>query len=151
MKKRIIAMVGIIALSIGLVTGGVFSLTPTVAIETGNSISQSQVDSNINNKDETIAYQNMIKVLRKNGYGDLSKAHLTNDYEYMDEFMSTMTDEDYDNMINIMEASGYGYMADMMNQIDRGQILEMHNAMGGAEACHGSDGERINNNMMNGY
>lgn len=150
MKKRIAAVIGVGILSIGLMTSGVFSLTPSQEISTGNQISQEKVDYNINRRDQTKAYQDMLQILRENGYKDLSKAHQTGDYEYIDEFMNTMTDEDYENMISIMEASDYGYMADMMRRVDRDQMLEMHNAMGGAASCHGTT-EETPNNMMNGY
>ena len=61
--------------------------------------------------------------------------------------MNNMTDEDYQKMIDIMRKSGYDSMANMMGSIDRESMIEMHNAMGGSEACHGDS----NNNMMGSF
>lgn len=150
MKKRVIAVIGIGVLSIGLMTGGGFSLTDTNLI-TGQEVSREKVEYNLNRKDKKQAYQEMLRLMRKNGFKELSKAHITNDYDQIDDFMNSMTDEEYEKMIEIMEDSEYGYMADMMRRIDKEEMIDMHNSMGGAENCHGSLEGTTNTGMMGNY
>jgi len=98
-------------------------------------------------KEEESEEKEMIKLMKEYGFKDMAKALEKRDYEAMDEFMNNITDEDYQKMIDIMRISGYDYMANMMGSINREDMIQMHNAMGGSESCHGDS----NNNMMVGF
>lgn len=96
-------------------------------------------DQGLENSNSNKYYKDMVKIMKKNGYGDVADSMKNNDYKAMDEFMNNMTDEDYRNMIDIMRSSGYEDMARMMEGIDKDSVIQMHNAMGGAESCHSGD------------
>lgn len=97
-------------------------------------------------KEEKEVYKDMIKLMKKNGFGDMAKAIEKNDYAAIDEFMNNITDEDYEKMIEIMKENGYEDMARMMESMDKDQMIQMHNAMGGAENCHSDSSGMMNNN-----
>lgn len=78
----------------------------------------------------------MINIMRQNGYEDIAESVENGDYEKMDEFMNNMTDEDYEKMTKIMKENGYDHMSDMMESIGKDEMIEMHNSMDGAESCH---------------
>ncbi|WZL74000.1 hypothetical protein QBE52_04460 [Clostridiaceae bacterium 35-E11] len=103
-------------------------------------------DEQLENDNNNKYYKDMIKIMKKNGYEDAANYMKNNDYKAIDEFMNNMTDEDYKNMIDIMRRSGYEDMAEMMESIDKDTMVQMHNAMGGAENCH-SDAS----NMMGSF
>lgn len=137
-------------LTVGTLTGFAYANTTSSTTKTtGNEISQLKVEENFEQKEKKDIYKDMIKIMKDNGYKDISKAMQKNDYEVMDDFMNNMTDEDYENMIKIMRESDYGYMADMMESIDREEMIEMHNSMGGSESCHGTGS--ASSGMMGGF
>ena len=78
----------------------------------------------------------MLKLMKKNGFEDVAKAVEKGDYKAMDEFMNNISDEDYQKMIDIMKNNGYEGMARMMESMGKDQMVQMHNAMGGAAGCH---------------
>ncbi|WP_312652543.1 MULTISPECIES: hypothetical protein [Bacillota] len=80
----------------------------------------------------------MIETMRNNGFSDIADDLENGDYKAMDDFMNTLTEEDYQKMIDLMRETNPG-MADMMEGIGREQMIEMHNAMGGAGGCHGNN------------
>ncbi len=102
----------------------------------------------INNKDlkevnievvkESKKANDMIEIIKDSRYEDVEKFMKNRDYEAMDEFMNNLTDQDYENMIKIMKKNGYSSMARMMEGIDKDQMIQMHNSMGGARGCHSS-------------
>ncbi|WP_129598272.1 hypothetical protein [Anaerophilus nitritogenes] len=146
-KSLILLMSGI--LIIGVATGFGYAnsksnkdtVVSKVNIEKKLWKNDSQLKNN-NNKN----YKDMIKTMKKNGYENVADYMKNNDYKAMDEFMNNMTDEDYKNMIDIMKNSGYEDMARMMESVDKDTMIQMHNAMGGAEGCHGDS-----SNMMGSF
>ncbi|MGO1368997.1 MAG: hypothetical protein ACTHVE_07190 [Senegalia sp. (in: firmicutes)] len=78
----------------------------------------------------------MIDIMKENGYEDVAESVENGDYEKMDEFMNNITDEDYEKMTKLMKENGYGHMSNMMENTSKDEMIEMHNDMGGAEACH---------------
>lgn len=116
MKKRVIVVITAGLMLVGLFTGFTFAKAKDVPKN---------------------SYKDMIKIMREYGYKDLAKAAEKGDYKTIDEFMNNLTDEDYQNMIDIMKQSGYDGMARMMETVSKEDMIQMHNAMGGAEACHG--------------
>ncbi|TDT63631.1 hypothetical protein [Fonticella tunisiensis] len=94
-------------------------------------------------------HKDMVKIMRENGFKDLAKAVEKNDYKAIDKFMNSLTDEDYQKMIDIMRQNGYEDMAKMMESISKDDMIKMHNAMGGAEACHRNND--TSSGMMRSY
>ncbi|MFZ5968427.1 MAG: hypothetical protein ACOYVK_14835 [Bacillota bacterium] len=101
--------------------------------------------SNDGNGKNKTQYEDMLKLMKKNGLKDMAKAMEDNDYEAMDQFMNNLTDEDYQKMIEIMRDNGYESMANMMESMDKDTMIQMHNAMGGAESCHSSGSGMMGN------
>ncbi|KXG73756.1 hypothetical protein [Thermotalea metallivorans] len=93
--------------------------------------------SNSNGKEQDKAqYEDMLKLMRENGWEGMAKAMTDKDYAAMDQFMNNLTDEDYQKMIKMMRGNGYESMANMMESMDKDSMIQMHNAMGGAKSCH---------------
>ncbi len=111
------------------------SLKPVI-----NTIS-SQSKEDINN--------NMLDIMKKNGYENLAKEVEKGNYKAMDDFMNNITEEDYQKMIDIMRENGNENMARMMENIGREGMIEMHKSMDGSESCHGSNGS-VRNTSTNG-
>ncbi|MBS4538246.1 hypothetical protein GOQ27_07210 [Clostridium sp. D2Q-11] len=147
MKKKGIVFFIVGLLAIGVLSGFVYGdEEKTLA---NNIISNEKVEENLQSKDQKSNYKDMLKIMRKNGYKDVAKALEKKNYEVVDDFMNNLTDEDYEKMTQIMKESGYEHMASMMETMDKDQMIEMHNSMGGAEACHGND--ENTSSMMNSF
>lgn len=146
MKIKVMAFLLALTVVISSSLGIVYAKEKARRAKTYNQISmlnQSPTIDKTSNKKEF--NEKMIKLMKEYGYKDLAKALEKGDYKTMDEFMNNISDEDYKNMIEIMKKSGYESMAKMMESISKEDMIQMHNAMGGAKACHGNNG----NNMMN--
>lgn len=76
-------------------------------------------------------YEDMIKIMRDNGFKDAGRYMETGNYAAMADYMNNLSQEDYDKMIEIMNDNGYGYMAQMMQSIGREGMVQMHNSMMG--------------------
>ena len=81
-------------------------------------------------------YSRMIDLAKENGFSEVAKAIEDRDFDSMDDFMNNMYEEDYEKMIDIMSNNGHKGMANRMKLIGREKMIEMHNSMGGAQACH---------------
>lgn len=122
------------------------------ANEKGNKVVNQPVKTGIAtiaNKSENNRNNDMLDIMRRNGYEDVVKEVEKGNYEALDDFMNNITEEDYQKMIDIMKESGNEDMARMMEGIGREEMIQMHKSMGGAESCHGSDGS-IGNTKNNG-
>lgn len=105
MKKRIIVLMTAAVLTIGGIS---------VAYAQGkNNIDSNKVLTSMGYQN-TNNYNNMINLMRQNGFSDAAKAMENRDFNAMNEFMNNMTDSDYQKMIDIMKNNGYGPMAKMM-------------------------------------
>mgnify|MGYP000232922108 CR=1 FL=1 len=133
----VLVLGGITAFAHGNSENGLVEKTYEDSIKT-ESISEDMGYTNRTND----FYKDMINIMRNNGYEDMAVYMNNEDYEAMDKFMNTMTEEDYNKMIEIMNNNGYEYMAKMMNALNRDEMLQMHNDMGGARGMMG---------MMNGF
>lgn len=148
MKTKAMTLLLALTVVIGSSIGIAYAKGEAKRTKTNNQVSmmnQKVSTGKTSNKQEF--NEKMIKLMKEYGYKDLAKALEKGDYKPMDEFMNNMSDEDYKNMIEIMRKSGYENMAKMMESISKEDMIQMHNAMGGAEACHGDNGNY--NNMMN--
>ncbi|WFD09663.1 TMEM14 family protein [Tepidibacter hydrothermalis] len=136
MKKRGIVFVLSGILMVGGITGFAYANSKPNLVKEEN---KARIEGKLDEKE-------MIKIMKKNDFKDVAKTLEKKDYEAMDEFMNNMTDDDYQKMIEIMRKGGYESMANRMESISREDMIEMHNAMGGSESCHG-----YNNNMMGSF
>lgn len=75
-------------------------------------------------------YQDMVKLMRDNGFKDAARYMQTGDFDAMTDYMNTLSEEDYDQMIEIMNNNGYGQMGQMMETIGVEGMNQMHNSMG---------------------
>lgn len=80
----------------------------------------------------------MLEAMKNNGFTDIADELENGNYKAMNDFMNNITEEDYQKMIDLMKETN-PQMADMMESIGRDQMIEMHNAMGGAGGCHGNN------------
>ncbi|MPM02585.1 hypothetical protein SDC9_48834 [bioreactor metagenome] len=80
----------------------------------------------------------MFEAMRNNGFTDIADDLKNGNYKAMDDFMNNINEEDYQKMIDLMRETNPG-MSEMMEGIGREQMIEMHNAMGGAGGCHGNN------------
>ncbi|WP_300383844.1 hypothetical protein [Clostridium sp.] len=165
MIKKVIAITTIMALTLGVTSlayaNGKDDKVVNKSIEVEASTISNQVqdkkNSDIrgagNNYMMDIRNSDMIDIMYENGYEDLANEVRNGNYKAMDDFMNNITEEDYQKMIDIMRENGYGNMTRMMENIGREEMIEMHNSMGGAESCHGTNGSisknRNTNRMMN--
>ena len=122
---------------IGTVTSLTFAKENGVEVE-----SKQEVALQVQQEENNNRCQERIDIMKDNGLEDAAQAMEDRDYEAIDDFMNNMTQEDYDRMIESMEESGYDSMANMMRSIDREEMIQIHNDMGGAEACHSSHGHK---------
>jgi hypothetical protein len=74
---------------------------------------------------------NMIKIMKDNGFNDEANAMNNKDFDYMNKLMTNMSGTDYKKMIDIMQKNGYGYMANMMKSISQGGITNTYQGMMG--------------------
>lgn len=82
--------------------------------------------------------EEMIQIMKNNGFEDMAKWMEEGNFEAMDEFMNNMTDEDYEKMIDLMSENGYGHISRMMGSRGREDMINMHNSM------MGRNGSRFN-------
>ncbi|MGH4140306.1 hypothetical protein [Clostridium sp.] len=87
----------------------------------GNAIG---VQSNVSNED-------MIKIMKDNGFSDEAKAMGNRDFSSMSNLMNNISDKDYKKMIDIMKENGYKSMVNMMKSIGRENMTEIHTSMMG--------------------
>jgi len=77
------------------------------------------------------SFNNMIKIMKDNGFNDQADAMSNRDFDAMNNLMANISDEDYKKMIDIMQNNGYGYMADMMQSVSREDMTKFHQSMMG--------------------
>ncbi|MBC2582046.1 hypothetical protein [Clostridium sp. DJ247] len=121
MKKKVMVLMTTAILAIG-----------------GISVAYAQGKDNMNsNKEAQVSYQttsnynNMIDLMKENGFSDAAKAMENRDFDAMNKFMNNLTDEDYNKMIDIMKNKGYASMAKMMESVSREDMINMHQTMMG--------------------
>jgi hypothetical protein len=125
MKKKILVIMTAAILVIGVTT--------IVYAKSNNRLSSNRYKGtmmsqrNINSK----AYNNMIDLMKKNGFEAGAAAMESGDINAMSNFMNSITDDQYKQMINIMNKNGYEYMARMMGSFTRQDMINMHNSMMG--------------------
>jgi hypothetical protein len=77
------------------------------------------------------SFNNMIEIMKDNGFNDEAYAMENRDFDSMNELMTNLSDADYKKMIDIMQKNGYGYMANMMQSVSREGMTNIHQGMMG--------------------
>jgi len=155
MRNKMLALLGAAAITVGVIGGSAFASNvidnnfkenqQSIIKENRNDINQMSFqngdlklkDTDNNNYNPNSAnnpskeiYQDMIKIMRDNGFKEMARYMQTGDYASMTDYMNNISQEDYAKMIEIMNNNGYGQMGQMMKLIGREGMIEMHNSMG---------------------
>ena len=77
------------------------------------------------------SFNNMIKIMKDNGFNDEANAMGNRDFDAMNKLMVNISDADYKKMIDIMQKNGYGSMAKMMQSVSREDMVKVHQSMMG--------------------
>ena len=77
------------------------------------------------------SYNDMIKIMKDNGFSDEAKAMENGDFDSMSNLMNNISDADYKKMTDIMSTNGYGSMANMMKSISKEDMAGFHGSMMG--------------------
>lgn len=123
--------------------------------KTKNTVKKISTNGNTNynknsaNNPAKDTYQDMVKIMRDNGFKDAARYMQTRNYDAMANYMNNLSQENYDKMIEIMNNNGYGYMGQMMKSIGREGMIQMHNSMRSIQGSNVNSGNY--NNMMGGF
>jgi hypothetical protein len=115
-------------------------------INDSNNSDNTNYNINSANNPSKDIYQEMVKIMRDNGFKDAARYMQTGNYAAMRDYMKNLSQEDYDKMVEIMNNNGFGYMGQMMESIGRAGMVQMHNSMG---TTQGTNTNRYN--MMGQY
>lgn len=126
MKKKVLVIMTTAILTIGAVTA-VYAKENNTQNNFGfgrGMMYQNNINSNGN-------YNQMIDLMKNNGFEDAAKAMENRDFDSMNNFMNNITDEQYNQMTDIMKNNGYEGMAKMMGSVSRQEMVDIHNSMMG--------------------
>ncbi|ABR49398.1 hypothetical protein Amet_3260 [Alkaliphilus metalliredigens QYMF] len=168
MKKRIIVITSIAAITVASIGGMAFAQSNNefvaenrpVAITEQTTTNQGAIDQgiaeqkNVEQGDTGIRSNtschgddNMIEIMKENGFEDMAVYMEEGNFEAMNERMNNLSEEDYDNMLQLMNENGYGNMAQMMESIGREGMLEMHQSMNNGKNHHAGGMGRMMGNF----
>ncbi|KJS18853.1 MAG: hypothetical protein VR72_21095 [Clostridiaceae bacterium BRH_c20a] len=181
MRNKVLALLGVAVITIGAIGGSAFASNVNnnfkenqqiIIKENRNDINQmafqngelklKDIANNNNNKSynpnsannpSKDIYQDMIKIMRDNGFKEMARYMQTGDYAAMTDYMNNISQENYEIMIEIMNNNGYGQMGQMMESIGREGMIDMHNFMG---SMHGEGNDMSSmhaggSSMMGGF
>lgn len=125
MKKKFLGVLSGAILTLGVVTAAYAqdSISSNVSDYKTSMMSQNGINNN--------NYNNMLDLMRSNGFEDAANAMENRDFNSMNDFMDNLTDDQYNKMIDIMQNNGYGPMAKMMQSVSKDEMISMHNSMMG--------------------
>lgn len=126
MKKKVLVIMTTAILTIGAVTA-VYAKENNTANNFGfggGMMYQNNINSNG-------TYNQMIDLMKNNGFEDAAKSMENRDFDSMNNFMNNITDEQYNQMTDIMKNNGYEGMAKMMGSVSRQEMVDIHNSMMG--------------------
>lgn len=126
MKKKVLVIITTAILTIGAVTA-VYAKENNTSNNFGfggGMMYQNNINSNG-------TYNQMIDLMKSNGFEDAAKAMENRDFDSMNNFMNNITDEQYNQMTDIMKNNGYEGMAKMMGSVSRQEMVDIHNSMMG--------------------
>lgn len=133
MKKKVLIIITSAILTIGAVTA-VYAKESNGLNNfgfRGTMMKQNAINSNTNSNTNSNNYNNMIDLMRQNGFEAVANAMENRDFNAMSNFMKNISAEDYKKMIDIMNNNGYGTMAKMMESVSRQNIVNVQNSMMG--------------------
>lgn len=133
MSKKLIVLVG--ALVIAVVSLGGLAMAQEVN-QLGFRNMASRVEAPFRNGGNCDR-EEMIDIMRENGFEDMAKAMEERDFESMNKFMENLTEEEYQQMIDLMRENGYDNMARMMESRGLEGMRRMHNSMMGGRRNSG--------------
>jgi hypothetical protein len=125
MKKKFLVLLLGSMLTLGVVT--VAYAQDTINSNFSNYMPSMMSQNSSNNSN----YNNMIDIMRSNGFEDAANAMENKDFNAMNDFMKNLTDEQYNKIIDIMQNNGYGSMTKMMQSVSKDEMINMHNSMMG--------------------
>jgi len=76
-------------------------------------------------------FENMIKVMKDNGFNDEATAMGNRDLNEMNKLMTNISETDYKKMIKIMQKNGFAPMAKMMQSVNKEDMTQIHQNMMG--------------------
>jgi len=79
------------------------------------------------------SFNNMIKIMKDNGFNDEATAMKNRDSDAMNKLMANINDKDYKKMVEIMQKNGYSPMAKMMRSVNREDVTKIHQNMMGKQ------------------
>jgi len=126
MKKKVLVIMTTAILTIGAVTA--------VYAKENNNLNNFGFARGMmyqNNINSNGTYNQMIDLMKNNGFEDAAKAMENRDFDSMNNFMNNITDEQYNQMTDIMKNNGYEGMAKMMGSVSRQEMVNIHNSMMG--------------------
>ncbi|KLE14370.1 MULTISPECIES: hypothetical protein [Clostridium] len=126
MKKKVLVIMTTAILTIGAVTA-VYAKENN----TQNNFGFGRGMMYQNNINSNGTYNQMIDLMKNNGFEDAAKAMENRDFDSMNNFMNNITDEQYNQMTDIMKNNGYEGMAKMMGSVSRQEMVDIHNSMMG--------------------
>ncbi|UZQ48931.1 hypothetical protein [Clostridium kluyveri] len=126
MKKKVLVIMTTAILTIGAVTA-VYAKENN----TQNNFGFGRGMMYQNNINSSGTYNQMIDLMKNNGFEDAAKAMENRDFDSMNNFMNNITDEQYNQMTDIMKNNGYEGMAKMMGSVNRQEMVDIHNSMMG--------------------
>lgn len=107
-----------------------------------------ETETTRNNNNHCGNNEEMIQIMKDNGFADMAKWMEEGDLDAMNDFMNNMSEEDYEKMIDLMNENGYGHMSNMMNSMGREGMMNMHNSMMGENGSKSSTMGKMMRNMM---
>lgn len=132
MKKRLLVIAGVAFIAVVSIGGYAFAQ----GIDGGrlnNNQERVAIEESVprGNSNHCGNSEEMIEIMKENGYEDMVKWMEEGDFKAMNEFMNDLADEDYQKMIDLMDQNGYGNMSGMMESMGKEGMINMHNSMMG--------------------
>lgn len=131
MKRTNVILVVATVLVVSLVGGFTFAQTNNNV--SGNMMLQQRSNINDSQGNHCGNSEEMIQVMKDNGFAETAAFIEIGDYEGMNEWMKNLTDEEYNKMLEVMKDNDYGNMVNMMESMGKEDMLKMHNSMMGVK------------------
>lgn len=123
MNKKIIGITAGAVLILGMTSLAYANSNPNAVNKAKNQQYESIItkSSAINNESRKASYNEMLDLMRENGFKDIADDMENGNYKSMDQFMNNMTDEEYQKMIDVMREVN-PRMSNMMESFDKEEI-----------------------------
>ena len=128
MKNKVVILIMSVILTIGGVS---VAYASGISDKKFNNINKAMMSTQNGGIQLNDSLNNMIEIMKENGFNDELNAMTNKDFDTMNKLMSNMNDADYKKMIDIMQKNGYGNMANMMQSVSKKDITNTHQGMMG--------------------